>query len=414
VSGIIRPVVAASWFRCEQLGAPRDELPPIIVTKAAAVRGCKTAGLDSVRRIAESVLLDFARYAGQVVALADASGLVRWVGGNPDTLRSAERIHLIPGAQWTEEAAGTNAIGTALLLDHPVQIFSAEHYKRRLHAWSAAAAPVHHPESGEKLGVLSLAGPLNAAHPHGFSLVVAASRMVESDLRHEADQRDERLKAEYMKRALEEGSADTAVINCAGRVLLSTPHGWLGSRVQLSADGRPSAPSWAELEFEPTGDGFFVRRVSAHGPEKRRSVLRLEALGRTRVRGTAGSGREFSFTPRHGEIMVILAHRPAGLDEDELLAALYSDGAKKVTLRAEISRLRKLLGSMVKTRPYRLAADVSADFLEVQSSIACGDASTAARLYTGTLLPGSSAPGVHEIRGSIEAAIRPAVDGASI
>ena len=29
---------------------------------------------------------------------------------------------------WTEDSAGTNAIGTALAIDHAVQIFSAEHF----------------------------------------------------------------------------------------------------------------------------------------------------------------------------------------------------------------------------------------------------------------------------------------------
>ena len=34
---------------------------------------------------------------------------------------------------WTEDSAGTNAIGTALEIDHAVQVFSAEHFLAEQH-----------------------------------------------------------------------------------------------------------------------------------------------------------------------------------------------------------------------------------------------------------------------------------------
>src|SRR5262249_8091318 len=157
-------------------------------------------------------LVDVARYAHQVVVLTDADGLVLWTAGHEETLRAAEHVHLVPGVMWSEEAAGTNAVGTALRLDHPLQVFSAEHYKKPLHGRSSTAAPVHDPESGTTLGAVSLSGAFRAAHPHGFSLVVAAAQIMEAHLLHEATRRDERLMLEYARRVQADGSSATAVV----------------------------------------------------------------------------------------------------------------------------------------------------------------------------------------------------------
>ena len=71
----------------------------------------------------------------------------------------ADALGFTEGARWTEGAVGTNAIGTALAEDAPVQIFSAEHFVRSHHGWTCTACPVHDPRSGELLGVVDVSGP---------------------------------------------------------------------------------------------------------------------------------------------------------------------------------------------------------------------------------------------------------------
>ena len=51
---------------------------------------------------------------------------------------------------------------------------------------------------------------------------------------------------------------------------------------------------------------------------------------------------------------------------EELARALYGVHGSEVTVRAEIARLRRRLGPLVASQPYRLVADVHADFLEVE------------------------------------------------
>jgi hypothetical protein len=64
-------------------------------------------------------------------------------------------------------------------------------------------------------------------------------------------------------------------------------------------------------------------------------------------------------TPRHTEILTLL-HRagPGGMSAGRLSRALYGDDQHVVTVRAEISRLRRGIGALVATNPYRLADGV--------------------------------------------------------
>ena len=49
------------------------------------------------------------------------------------------------GAQWSERWAGTNAIGTSIILKQPVQIFSSEHFSHSCHEWVCSSAPILDP-----------------------------------------------------------------------------------------------------------------------------------------------------------------------------------------------------------------------------------------------------------------------------
>lgn len=394
---IVRGVVARSWQRSEQAEVDPLERAPIMLDRAEARRKFLQHPLAPLLPVIESVLVSVAVYAHQVVAIADDDALILWVGGNAETLKAAERIHLMPGALWREDVTGTNALGTALTLDHPLQIFAAEHYKQPLHGWSSAAAPIHDSKTDAPLGVLSLSGPFKAAHPHGFSLVAAAAQIIEAHLAHAAVQRDERLKVAYLEHVLRGCAGASAVVTPCGRVLLSTPPGWLGRKLRISPDGRPLPPAAEEVRLEPLGDGFLALRGADASSVAPRPTLRLETLGRERALVHLNE-QEFQLSPRHSEIMVILAQHPAGLTLPELASALYGAGTKGVTVRAEISRLHKLLGPIIRTRPYRIAADVRADFLECEALLEAGACDSAAERFGGELLPSSSAPAILELR----------------
>ena len=124
----------------------------------------------------------FAADGEHLLAVCDAHGRLLWVEGHRTTRRRAGRMNFVPGARWSETAVGTNAPGTAVAVDRPVQVFAAEHFIRRVQPWTCAAAPVHDPRTGRVLGAVDITGGDGLAHPHSLAFVQAVARAAESQL----------------------------------------------------------------------------------------------------------------------------------------------------------------------------------------------------------------------------------------
>jgi len=344
----VRGMVAESWLRSAAAGVNADSSAPPVTLAADLLADYRAEHpLAGVFPLLYDVAGRAAEDCDSVLAVADERGQLLWVRGRPAVLRRAEAIGFVEGAQWDERHAGTNAPGTALCLDAPVTIKSAEHFVRPVQRWSCAAAPVHDPGSDAILGVIDITGGRAIDSPQTIAMVRAAARMAESEL----------------------------------------------ARQSLVAAARYPEPD------------------RAGSPERCHPVpeISLTALGRSECIVSIGP-RTLRLSPRHSEIMIILAACPAGLTGDELAYLLYPDDLISSTLRAELVRLRALLGGQVlASRPYRLTCEVSSDWAAVSAQLAAGDLAEALRLYRGPLLPRSEAPGVVELRGNLERALRAAI-----
>jgi GAF domain-containing protein len=116
--------------------------------------------------------------------------------------------------------------------------------------------------------------------------------------------------------------------------------------------------------------------------------------------------RSLTLSRRHSEIVVLLATHERGLSAEQLALELFGERGKPGSARAELSRLRRLLGRELDADPYRLTGHVEADFLDVRRRIEEGPAATALERYSGPLLPRSEAPGVAELRRGLDAGVR--------
>jgi hypothetical protein len=344
----VRGMVADSWLRSAAAGVNANTSQPPITLAADLLPDYRAQHpLAEVFPLLYEVAGRAAEDCDSILAVADERGRLLWVRGKPSVLRRAESIRFVEGAQWDEGHAGTNAPGTALRLDAPVTIKSAEHFVRPVQRWSCAAAPVHEPGSGAILGVIDVTGGRAVDSPQTLAMVRAAARMAESEL----------------------------------------------ARRSLAATVRYREPD----KSGPSGH---------HHPL---TEIRLSALGRSECVVSIGP-RTLRLSPRHSEIMVILAACPAGLAGDELAYLLYPDDLISSTLRAELVRLRSLLGGQVlASRPYRLTCEVASDWAAVSAQLAAGDLAEALRQYRGPLLPRSEAPGVVELRGELDRALRAAI-----
>jgi hypothetical protein len=139
-----------------------------------------------------------------------------------------------------------------------------------------------------------------------------------------------------------------------------------------------------------------------HTGVARSSAAHLTVLGDGphRWRRTADATSARTVSPRHAEILVLLQAFPEGLNTEQLALKLAEEGLDPVSVRAEISRLRRDLGAdVVASRPYRLTLDISSDISDIRSRIEGGTdlASVVDDLGRGGLLVESTAPGIAEI-----------------
>jgi hypothetical protein len=111
---------------------------------------------------------------------------------------------------------------------------------------------------------------------------------------------------------------------------------------------------------------------------------------------------------------MLLALRPHGWTAEELTEELLGPGGKPVTIRAELSRLRRILGSLLASQPYRLAAAVRSDFAQAEARLAAHDLRGALNIMSeGELLPDSDVPMIAEARFRLTMSVREAVMAAA-
>ncbi|WP_157429917.1 helix-turn-helix domain-containing protein [Actinomadura oligospora] len=348
--------------------------------------------------------------AENLVVVTDATGLVLWRDGTSAALREADRVGLSEGACWSEEAVGTNGVGTSLATGRPQVVSSTEHLALVLHPWSEAGAPVIDPDTGGVVGCVAAGTVARRLHPAVPSLVTAAARLAEARLELAVVRRDEELRERYGRHA----GARGILVTSTGRVLAGGPAAWRGRRLGLPLpDDLLILPDGRRAFAEPLGEVFLLCPRPTGVPAGFAGVQRgsqpsltLSLLGAARPYARLDA-RRLPLSLRHAEILALLAMHPGGLSGDRLSACLYGDGeGSPVTVRAEIHRLRDRLGGMVRAKPYRIGCEVEADFLVVRRLLDEGDVATAARLFQGELLPSSDSPAIRAERDEITGRIR--------
>src|SRR6266446_8340320 len=180
-----RSLILESWQRCHAMNVnPSRRFAPLAIARESQLYQLREAN-DLLIRATHSVmgrLTDFLADSGYVIVLSDAKGCLLDVLGDAAIRRRLARIDFIAGGDWSEAAAGTNAIGTALADGHIVQLMAAEHYCEGWQDLTCTVAPIRHPLTGEVIGVLDLTGDYRLIRSFLTGLVAAAALEIEQKL----------------------------------------------------------------------------------------------------------------------------------------------------------------------------------------------------------------------------------------
>jgi sigma-54 dependent transcriptional regulator, acetoin dehydrogenase operon transcriptional activator AcoR len=181
--GLIPQSILRSWTRCQALGLEgrANSLPEPLTAYEFALTADEAEAFKRLCRPEVEALYADAQATDSIVILTNASGLVLDTIGSLDFAERAARVALRPGVPWSEQVAGTNAIGTSLAEGCPIEVRGAEHYLECNRILSCSAIPIIGPQ-GNVLGVLDLSGPAETHHAHAFGLVKMAAEQIEHRL----------------------------------------------------------------------------------------------------------------------------------------------------------------------------------------------------------------------------------------
>jgi transcriptional regulator of acetoin/glycerol metabolism len=203
----VRPELLRSWHRTatdwridHELRVPRDSISADDLELRLET--------DEVFQIASPLLTDFAERLApdmHIVTFVDRAGVILTVQGNKRSGDEGAQSNFAPGACWSEESAGTNGIGLALIEGRPIEVFASEHYVGAWQSWSCASAPVR--SAGRIAGVIDITSPWGARHPSLLVCAEALARAVEARLEAVAAHRCEALREALLRSGDRDASA---------------------------------------------------------------------------------------------------------------------------------------------------------------------------------------------------------------
>jgi transcriptional regulator of acetoin/glycerol metabolism len=302
--GVVRDTILQSWSRSRdwQVDTDHFELP-------------YESDIDHeslLTHTADAILTDVSdQFADEPASLilTDGDGVVLYRQTGDSALQhKLDQVSLAPGFNYAEQFAGTNGIGTALQGNGPTEVFGHEHYVEHLEDLACAGAPIHHPTSGELLGLIDITCWRTDANPTMVAAASSIARRIEEALLAQVGRRELALLNDYLAacrrnhgpvlamgddlvimndsaRELIDPQDQEALLSLAARALSSGRTRLFTIALPSGATARVhSKPSWRHLP----GTGGVVQ-VQPTVPEEINPAPVIEPATRYALPGVAGS-----------------------------------------------------------------------------------------------------------------------------
>lgn len=180
----INKQIIRSWRRClhDHILDPEHQPDAIVVDRAdLKERQEKYCNLSEIARAEMTNLYQQVAGSGHSILLTDNEGVVVNYVGDPMFTSTAAKTSLQLGAVWTEQAQGTNGMGTCLIEKSPLTIHQNEHFFSKNTHLTCSAAPILDP-TGELIAVLDASSNSRLAQQHTMVLVNMSAQLIENRL----------------------------------------------------------------------------------------------------------------------------------------------------------------------------------------------------------------------------------------
>ncbi|MFT3661242.1 MAG: helix-turn-helix domain-containing protein [Gordonia sp. (in: high G+C Gram-positive bacteria)] len=365
-----RPVIAASWKRVRNTGLQPDDRPDPTLHDVSGADPLLDAARPVLARAAE--MLHGTQTA--LLLVDHASRMVTRVCADGTLERSLTDSGAVAGADFTESAMGTTALGTTAEVRGDLTINSSEHYLEQFRALSCFGRPIIHPGTRRVAGILCMTemaeqvNPLSVplvrgiAHDIGERLLTRSHsdhRMVISAFEYAADRRDvavaalgDDLQLTNSLAAQLLSPADFGTL----RLLLDEPRLppsitlVSGVVVDIATDKVPSVRHAAVFRLRP-----HLEPLAPSVPAAPRAVATARTVAVSGEPGTGRTTRAFTVIPREDAIVIDVPTALLNDDPVDLPAALRearSAGRGVVIDGADLldERRMRLLQSAVTSR----------------------------------------------------------------
>jgi sigma-54 dependent transcriptional regulator, acetoin dehydrogenase operon transcriptional activator AcoR len=180
---VVRREILNSWSRCQSIGLnPEQKQASTALTSFELEQLLSESDLYRTAKPLIDTIFDKLIGTGYIITLNDENGKMLYLKGEPDIIRKTEKVNFSPGMDWSEAAAGTNAIGTSIVSKQPIQVFSAEHFCEGFHQMTCSSAPIFHPYTKHVVGAIDFTGLWPSTQPHTLGLAVSLAQMIEQQL----------------------------------------------------------------------------------------------------------------------------------------------------------------------------------------------------------------------------------------
>lgn len=190
----VRPEVLQSWHRSLMCGAAVGNSALTYNGNHRPRQALRQAANPVVSRLAEQLS---GLEAGLLLSDREATVVQRWVA-DATIQPMMDRINSDVGFNISEEAIGTNGVGSVIETGGPIQISGSEHLADALKPFTCVGVPLHHPITRRLEGVITMNCRAETGNPLLTPLMTSTAKEVESRLLAQASCTERQLLDEYL------------------------------------------------------------------------------------------------------------------------------------------------------------------------------------------------------------------------